>query len=182
MTFILEMWKPLVCIHFPLFAESSLFSQSSILAKVSGFARQKGRRNFHFMYGDLYISIIQMIVHFFLVLVFLSFFPYLIFFWQLFLPLLLPSSFPFFLLFFCQLFCILLPNFVFPIFPSFCHFLHTKQSSPITSLYVYLLHYVFASSHLSVLSPNGSLVNQSFSPLTSFSSIYLFPCYPIFIS
>lgn len=74
MTFILEMWKPLVWVNFPLFAESSLFSQSSILAKFSGFARQKGRWNFHFMYGDLYISIIQMIVHFFLVLVFLSFF------------------------------------------------------------------------------------------------------------
>lgn len=39
----LETWKPLVWIHFPLLAESSFFSQSPILAKCSGFAKQKSR-------------------------------------------------------------------------------------------------------------------------------------------
>lgn len=39
----LETWKPLVWVSFPLLADSSFFSQSLILAKCSGFAKQKSR-------------------------------------------------------------------------------------------------------------------------------------------
>lgn len=62
--------------------DSLFFSQSSLLAKLSGFVCPKGRWTFHFIHGDLNISLFLMHSTFILciyMLVFVSFFSYLIF-------------------------------------------------------------------------------------------------------
>lgn len=159
-------------------ADSSFSSQSSILAKLSAFAKQKSRWTCHFMYGDLYINIILMhCTFYFLVLVFFlinilfwnfssttSFFTFIISFFN-------PS------LFLSTTLCLAF-YFSFPIFHSL--FLCTKIPLTITSLYIQFLNFSFFSSQLSVLFPSVSLVNLFL--LWLLSSFHLFLCYIICIT
>lgn len=162
----LATWKPLVWVSFPLpFTCWSSFSQSSTNAKSSAFARQKGKWTFYFMYGDLYICIILMIIHFFLVLVLSVSFSLVKFSWHFFSS--TTSFFTFIVSFVISSFLPFLPvnssifSFLF-FFPSY-HFLSPKlslttlvftstfsilSSSPPTFLFCLLIYHLLINPFL----------------------------------